>query len=67
MTTRTPDASLPDADWTKATWDLERDPDWWATQATEEAVRTIVELPAFAAAPPAVADAIQQRLAELAD
>jgi hypothetical protein len=63
-----PDAALTDADWIKgATWDLERDPEWWRTQATEEAIRTVAELPAFAAAPQAVADAIQERLAEVAD
>lgn len=62
-----PDADLTNADWTKQTWDLERDPEWWATHASEAAIRTVVTLPVFDAAPKAVADAIQQRLAATAD
>jgi hypothetical protein len=62
-----PDANLEDADWTKRSWDLEPDPEWWERYASEEAIRSIVTLPAFAAAPKAVADAIQNRLAELED
>lgn len=50
------DETLADADWARATWDLDEDPDEFLAflEASELTLEEFTQLPAWAAAPPAI-------------
>lgn len=63
-----PDADLANADWPKRTWDVDLPQDAAAVDLLDiDALRILIALPVFAAAPQPVREAAFERIAALDD